>query len=500
MRVFTAQQMRAVDAASSAGGGDVALMRSAGERIAEMARRCARGSKIVAFAGSGNNGGDAFAALALLPASYERIVYADLAERPSAARRDAEKRASEAGVTARSLPQTAAQARAALEGCGLALDGLLGTGARLPLPQKYEPLVTALNESAAAVLAIDAPSGVDAATGAAGGIAVCANVTVTLGALKIGLMLEPARSLAGELWLADIGLSAKAIADQSEEFAALDATEFLKLLPKRAQNSDKRKAGAPLIIAGSEQFPGAAILSALGAARSGAGYVTVAAPKSALPALRAHLVEQVVVELTSAGDLLDVAGRCSAVGIGPGLGLDDITGGIVRDFVKQCDLPMVADASALFHFAKHLDVLRGKRIVLTPHEGEFARLSGRGTIKPGERIDRLREFVERTGVTTLLKGDATLIYGGKVMHVNTTGTPLLATAGTGDVLTGMIATLLSQGLAPIDAARAAAYWHGLAARKAGMQRPVGVIARDVAGSLGIALPHRQERHTLTCIF
>ncbi len=469
--------MRAVDAASSAGDGDVALMRTAGEKIAEMARRRTRGSRIVAFAGSGNNGGDAFAALAQLPASFERIVYADLAERPSAARRDAERSAAEAGVLMRALPQTLDEARAALKGCGLALDGLLGTGARLPLPQKYDALVTALNESTAAVLAIDLPSGT-----------VDADVTVTLGALKIGLLLEPLRSLAGELWLADIGLSGKAIAEQAAEFSALDDGEFLQLFPRRPRDSDKRKAGAPLIIAGSEQFPGAAVLSALGAARSGAGYVTVAAPKGALPALRAHLIEQVVVELTSADDLIDVAGRCSAIGIGPGLGLDDRTGGIVRDFVKRCDLPIVADASALFHFAKHLDMLRGKRIVLTPHEGEFARLSGKGTIKPGERIDRLREFVDRTGVTTLLKGDATLIYDGAVMHVNTTGTPLLATAGTGDVLTGMIATLLSQGLAPVDAARAGAYWHGLAARKAGELRPAGVMARDVADALGGAIP------------
>ncbi len=489
MRVFTPQQMRAIDAASSSGGGDVALMRSAGERIGEIARRHARGSRIVAFAGSGNNGGDAFAALALLPASYERIVYADLAERPSAARRDAEKRASEAGVIARSLPQTIDEARAALAGCGLALDGLLGTGARLPLPQKYDALVSALNESVAAVLAIDVPSG-----------GVDADVTVTLGALKIGLLLEPARSLAGELWLADIGLSEKAIAAQSAEFAALDDGEFLQLLPERRRDSDKRKAGAPLIVAGSEQFPGAAILAALGAARSGAGYVTVAAPKNALPALRAHLIEQVAVELTGAGDLADVAQRCSAVGLGPGLGLDDTTGGLIRDFVKRCDLPIVADASALFHFAKHLDELRGKRIVLTPHEGEFARLSGKGTIKNGERIDRLREFVDRTGVTTLLKGDATLVYDGKVMHINTTGTPLLATAGTGDVLTGMIATLLSQGLSPLDAARAGAYWHGLAARKAGEQRPVGVIARDVADALGSALPREPARGKLVRIY
>ena len=500
MRVLTPQQMRAVDAASSADGGDIALMRAAGERIAEIARRYARGTRIVAFAGSGNNGGDAFAALALLPASYERIVFADLADRPSAARRDAERRAAQAGVISRSLPQTREEARAALKGAAIALDGLLGTGARLPLPLKYVAAAAALNESPTPVLAIDLPSGVNAETGDADENAVHAGVTVTLGALKTGLLLEPARSLAGELWLGEIGLSDAALAAQQSEFTALDDAEFLQLLPKRAADSDKRKAGAPLIIAGSEQFPGAATLCALGAARAGAGYVTVASPKNALPALRAHLVEQVAVELTNSDDLIDVAKRCSSAGIGPGLGLDDRTGGIVRDFVKRCDLPIVADASALFHFAKHLDMLRGKRIVLTPHEGEFARLSGKGTVKPGERVARLREFVDRTGVTTLLKGDATLIYDGKTMHANTTGTPLLATAGTGDVLTGIIATLLSQGLAPVDAARAGAYWHGLAARKAGSQRPVGVIARDVAAALGEALPEPRVREPLIRVF
>ncbi|HEX3672431.1 MAG TPA: ADP/ATP-dependent (S)-NAD(P)H-hydrate dehydratase, partial [Candidatus Cybelea sp.] len=121
--------------------------------------------------------------------------------------------------------------------------------------------------------------------------------------------------------------------------------------------------------------------------------------------------------------------------------------------------------------------------------GEFARLSGRGTVAPGTRVERIREFVERTGITTLLKGSDTLIYDGNgPVHINPTGTNALATAGTGDVLTGIIATLLSQGLAPVDAARAGAYWHGLAGQQAAAKRPVGVVAGDVAQSLGEALP------------
>jgi NAD(P)H-hydrate epimerase len=156
----------------------------------------------------------------------------------------------------------------------------------------------------------------------------------------------------------------------------------------------------------------------------------------------------------------------------------------------------VADAGAFFHLAKHLDVLAGKTCVLTPHESEFSRLSGEGSIVPGTRIARLRSFTTRTGITTLLKGNATLIDDGTAMHVNATGTNALATAGTGDVLTGIIATLLAQGLTPIDAARVGAYWHGLAGGAAARVRPVGVIASDVHDALGAALPEKRRASRL----
>ncbi|MGB6646290.1 MAG: NAD(P)H-hydrate dehydratase, partial [Candidatus Cybelea sp.] len=227
----------------------------------------------------------------------------------------------------------------------------------------------------------------------------------------------------------------------------------------------------------------------------GAGYVTVATPSAAARTLRAHLVEQVVVELADdaapeaiAQELIEISKRNGAVAIGPGLGLDDRTGEIFARFLEANQLPTVIDASGLFHLSKRLELLRGKPCVVTPHAGEFARLSGRGTIAPGTRVERIREFVDRTGITTLLKGSDTLIYDGTVVHINPTGTDALATAGTGDVLTGIIATLLSQGLAPVDAARTGAFWHGLAGRRAAEKRRIGVIAGDVAQALGEALP------------
>ncbi len=187
--------------------------------------------------------------------------------------------------------------------------------------------------------------------------------------------------------------------------------------------------------------------------------------------------------------MLEISKRNGSVGIGPGLGLDDRTGEIFARFVEATTLPIAIDASGLFHLSKRLDILRGKRCVVTPHAGEFARLSGRGTVMPGTRVERIREFVDRTGVTTLLKGSDTLVYDGSgPVHINPTGSSVLATAGTGDVLTGIVATLLSQDVPPVDAARIAAYWHGLAAQHAARHRRVGVIARDVAQALGKALP------------
>jgi ADP-dependent NAD(P)H-hydrate dehydratase / NAD(P)H-hydrate epimerase len=494
--VLTPQAMRAADAEGIARKGEDTLMRLAGFRIAERVRSVASPqTPVVAFAGPGNNGGDAFSALAELAPAYECTVAADPVTRRSEARTAAEARATAAGVHVAPLPGDEDEARRMLSG-SIAVDGLFGTGARLPLPESYRHLARALDARERPVVAIDIPSGVDALTGAVAADAVRASLTMTLAAVKPGLLLEPAREYVGELWCGQIGIDDTILAGQPREFAVLDDADFLKLLPRRASDTEKRAAGAPLVIAGSAQFPGAAVLCALGAARAGAGYVTVATPTSAASTLRTHLIEQVVVELSDSAptesvveELLDISKRNGSVAIGPGLGLDQRTGEIFAKFLEANTLPTVIDASGLFHLSKRLDLLRAKACVVTPHAGEFARLSGKGTVAPGTRVERIREFVDRTGITTLLKGSDTLIYDGKgPVHINPTGTNALATAGTGDVLTGIIATLLAQGLSTVDAARAGAYWHGLAGRRAAKERHVGVIARDVAHSLGYALP------------
>ncbi len=496
IHVLEPDAIRAADAAAIAGIGEDALMRNAGARIADRLRAIApSGGRIVAFAGPGNNGGDAFAALAELGPEYDCEIYTAAESRPTEGRTAAEKRARAAGVSVRPLPSTQREARAALEGA-IGVDGLFGTGARLPLPDAYREAARALDAREHPILAIDVPSGIDALTGAVAADAVRATVTVTLGAAKPGLLLDPARERAGELWYARIGIDDAILAAAPRTYAALDDESFLHALPMREASADKRSAGAPLIIAGSAQFPGAAVLCARAAARAGAGYVTVAAPASAAAALRAHLVEQVVVEIPddapasrAVEELLEIEKRNGAVGIGPGLGLDDRTGDIVAEFLARTSLPAVIDASALFHLSKRLETLRGKPVVVTPHAGEFARLSGKGTLAPEERVARVREFVARTGITTLLKGRDTIVDDGATVHLNVTGTNALATAGTGDVLTGTIATLLAQGLSPAGAARVGAYWHGLAGQLAARRRLVGVVAGDVADALAAALPN-----------
>jgi NAD(P)H-hydrate epimerase len=492
--VLTPEEMRAADAVAIATQGEGPLMQRAGQQIADRIRAIAAfGTRVVAFAGPGNNGGDAYAALAELGPDFDCVVYARSGGTVSQARQDAERRAAEAGVATRPLPLTQVEAESALDGA-VAVDGLFGTGTRLPLTEPYAMLARALDSRRHPVIAIDIPSGVDALTGAVGQDTVRASITVTIGAAKPGLYLSPARDFVGDLWYAPIGIDDDVLREHQQRFAALDDAAFLHMLPQRAAESDKRSSGAPFVIAGSQQFPGAAVLCARGAARAGAGYVTVATPAAAANVLRTHLVEQVVVALDDTApaeqivdELIEMSSRNTSVAIGPGLGLDDRTGNIVTGFLARNELPAVIDASALFHLSKRLDVLRGKKAVVTPHAGEFGRLSGKGTVPEAERVSRLREFVARTGIVTLLKGRATLIDDGTRTHVNATGTNALATAGTGDVLSGIIATLLGQGLSPIDAARTGAYWHGLAGRVAAEERIVGVIAGDVPEALSLAV-------------
>jgi NAD(P)H-hydrate epimerase len=486
MRAVTAAQMRAIDAAAVARDGQITLMRRAGAAIARVVPAYRQDGPLVALAGNGNNGGDAFAALAKLDG--RRIAYHDPNAQAGPARLDARKRARASGVELRTYPVRAED----LADAGLLIDGLLGVNARLPLDPHTAERVAALNAAGVPILALDVPTGCDPTTGALDATHVRAVATVALGRPKRGTLLDPGRAATGDLWCARIGMRDDDADGIDDDAYVLTDGSFDALRPRRPDDSEKRRSGAPLVIAGSEQFPGAAVLCALGAARAGAGYVTVAVPASAAAAVRAHLIEQVVVTYddtdprAAIATILELGNHCGAIAVGPGLGLSDAMGEIVRGVLAATPLPVVADASALAHLGKHLAPFADKALILTPHAGEFARLSGKGTVAPADRVARLQAFVAEHGITTLLKGRTTLIADRTTLHLNPTGTSALATAGTGDVLTGIIGTLLAQGLSPVDAGRAGAYWHGRAGSTAAATRPVGVVAGDVADALGRA--------------
>ncbi|MFD0266765.1 NAD(P)H-hydrate epimerase [Streptomyces sp. NPDC127106] len=414
------------------------------------------GSRVVLLVGPGDNGGDALYAGARL------------------ARRGA-------GVTAvpmdpqRMHPGGLAALRAAggrvdgavPERADLVVDGLLGIGGRGGL----RPAAAALVERIPAgvpVVAVDLPSGVDADTGEVAGAAVRADVTVTFGTHKPGLLIDPGAARAGVVRLVDIGLEFDAAA--GPEAAALQHADVARLLPRPAASSDKYRRGVVGIAAGSAQYPGAAVLAVAGALRGGAGAVRYVGP--AADAVLARYPETLI-----------GWGRVQAWVVGPGLG-EGRGEDVAR--VLADPVPVLVDADGLRGLDPEALRARPAATLLTPHAGEAAALLGvpREAVESG-RLAAVRELAGRYGAAALLKGSTTLVCDGRLpVRVNPTGTPWLATAGSGDVLSGLGGSLLAAGLGAADAGAVAAYLHGLAARLAAAGAPV--VAHEVAEALPAA--------------
>ena len=489
MHVLTRDEMREADAAAVKllPGGETALMTAAGAALADVCRAYAPpGAYVVCFAGRGNNGGDGALALAELAADRRCALYLTHAvEELSASARSAVERAAEHGVAVYPMPREPLEA---LRGADLAVEALVGTGAHLPLDERLAQCVAALGVAPVPVVACDVPAGVDPTTGEVASVALRAAATLALGAMKSGLLIEPGRSHAGELWIAEIGFPERLLDTYERTYRACEFESFARELPKREERVDKYAAGHVVIIAGSEEYPGAAVLCTRAAARAGAGYVTLFTPREAVASVRAHVVEQVVRPLPIDPDpLLRALHGASAVAIGPGLGREPTTQELVRMVVQSVDRPMVIDADGLFALSGRVEMLAGCTAVITPHAGEFARLVGR------ERADVERDCVDAActfarehpeGPVLLLKGSPTVIIADHTgIHLGWAGTSALATAGTGDVLTGTIAALLARGLAPLEAARVGAFWHAMAGRVAESWHTGGVIAGDVCEAL-----------------
>jgi hydroxyethylthiazole kinase-like uncharacterized protein yjeF len=434
--LYTAEEMKAAEA-----GHDIAeLMQRAGRAVAEHAlRRFPDARRFGAVCGGGANGGDGRIALEVL----------------RAAGRDAQE---------------------GLEGDVL-IDALFGTGFHGEPRPEAAALIEQMNGSGVPVVAVDLPSGVNADTGEIEGTAVRADLTVTMHGRKVGLEVAPGRFHAGEVVVADIGL------EQRETRARLATRELLGLVPAKRPEDNKYTAGAVLVVGGSPGMTGAVCLAATAAFRADAGYVTVCAPRESLPVLESRLLEAVKRPLEEVDDAVP---RHSALALGPGLGRSDDRRALVRRLLEQTDLPAVVDADALFELQPFE---RSAPTVLTPHSGELGRLLGRESDwVNAHRLAAVEEAAERFGCVCLLKGaDALVAAPGQVMLVAALGPPSLATAGTGDVLTGVTAAFLAKGMEAQVAAVAAAVACDVAARL-GPAR--GLVASDVVALLPAALESR----------
>ncbi|MEV5316291.1 NAD(P)H-hydrate dehydratase [Streptomyces sp. NPDC052687] len=421
------------------------------------------GSRVVLLVGSGDNGGDALYAGARLARRGAGVTAVLLTpERAHAGGLAALRRAGGA------VADTAA-AQAAIERADLVVDGIVGIGGKGGLRPEAVPLAEAAVRSRAAVVAVDLPSGVDADTGEVRGAALRADLTVTFGTHKPGLLIDPAREYAGTVRLVDIGLGPELPAEP--ELEALQHAEVAALLPVPAAESDKYRRGVVGVAAGSARYPGAAVLAVAGALRGGAGAVRYVGPAG--DAVIARFPETLV---SDAGPKR--AGRVQAWVVGPGAGDD---AGTVAE-VLAADVPVLIDADGLRLADAGAVRARKAPTLMTPHAGEAAALLGvsREEVERA-RLAAVRELAARYGAAVLLKGSTTLVAGAGgrgTVRVNPTGTPWLATAGSGDVLSGLAGSLLAAGLSAVDAGSAGAYLHGLAGRFAAAGAPVG--ARDVA--------------------
>src|SRR5579859_7685661 len=420
------------------------------------------GARVLVLTGTGDNGGDALyagARLARRGAAVTAITTGPRANEGGLA----DLRAAGGRVTGDAEEIARAD---------LIIDGLLGIGGRGGLREPFAGLAAATEharrEQSATVVAVDLPSGIDADTGAVDGPAVRADVTVTFGTLKPGLLVDPGAGHAGTVELVDIGLDPAgepaAEAPQQDDIAAR--------LPRPGPESDKYRRGVVGVLAGSDRFAGAAVLASGGAVRGGAGMVRVVTGTVPAVAVRQAWPETVLTVYPADNpgwDLAGDVGRVQAWVAGPGMGTgpDAVAR---RAAVLATDLPALVDADGLTILSQHQDLLpRRAPTLITPHAGELGRLLGTDPAAvEARRLDHARQAAERLGLTVLLKGSTTVIAspGVTTVLVNPTGTSWLATAGTGDVLSGLAGALLAQGLEPAQAGLAAAYLHGLAARLA----------------------------------
>lgn len=508
IRVLFPQEMAELDrAAAEEGIPGRELMERAGRMVAEQARDmlgglCA-GRRVVVVAAKGNNGGDGLVAARYL-ASWGAAVEVFLLARPEELSPDAalnhRRYLEEGGRVVSGDPDLLVEA---LRGADLAVDAIFGFGFRGRAEGPFARTIEILNGSEVPVLSVDLPSGVDAATGAVEGPAVEADRTVTLAWPKVGLYLYPGAEYVGELVVADIGIPPRLLASKVQsDIHALEEEDAAGMLPRRRPHAHKGMCGRVLVVAGSTGLTGAAALCSRAAMRSGAGVVTLGIPSSLNPVMEVKLTEVMTLPLPDDGEghlaegaaevVLKALDSFDVLALGPGLGTWPGTVAAVRKLVAEAPRPLVLDADGLNGLVGSTRVLEKRQgpTVITPHPGELGRLLGRsGAEVQADRLGSSLEASSRFRCPVVLKGANTVIAepGGRA-YFHPLALPELATAGSGDVLTGCLAALVAQGLDVLSAALCAVMVHGKAAQLASsVVGGKGMLAGDVISHLPLAL-------------
>lgn len=470
VELLTTAEMGAADRLAIAGGiAGIVLMENAGRAVAEAAETVAPHGPVLVLCGPGNNGGDGFIAARLL-VERGRDVELVLFGSPGALKGDAALAAQRwKGLVKQSLPPS-------LSSTACIIDAIFGAGLTRALEGEIAQAVAAVNASGAPVVAVDVPSGVDGNTGDIRGCAITAQTTVTFFRKKPGHVLYPGRAQCGAVLVRDIGIGPQVL--ETIKPAAFENGPSLWRarypLPKAAAHKYAR--GHVAVFSGGALATGAARLAARGALRAGAGLVTLLGPKDVAPVLAMHATALMVAQCDAPQDATAYFARkkVNATVLGPGQGAGEATVALVMA-ARAAGLAAVVDADALTSCAGRADVLKGySGAVLTPHEGEFARLFPGLT---GGKLARARAAARESGAVVLLKGADTVIAAPSGdAAINTNAPPWLATAGAGDVLAGFIAGLMAQGMSPFDAACAGAWLHGAAAATFGL----GLVAEDLS--------------------
>jgi len=514
MHVLTNERMRKVDEETIARFyPGLELMERAGRGIADLILEefSADGFKAAIFVGPGNNGGDALVVARYLSEAGRACTVHYMAP-PEKFSMDALKNhqrlqdrlASDKGLKEVHFerPDWQQVVRKGLVGATMIVDGLFGTGLTRPLEGDALEVVRLINASGLPVVSIDTPSGVNGDSGEILGEAVRATYTVTMGFPKLGMLFYPGKAFVGRMSVVDLGFPEEVLQVNSLGIYLLDLPAAARRLPARRPDIHKYQAGTVLLASGSRAYTGATLLCAEAALRSGCGMVYAAVPASIQPVIQSAFREAVVVALpeTTEGGIAESASstlrpyveRADTIVVGPGLGREDETERFVRDFVAGCRKPLVLDADGINAFAGRPELLAGRSTptAVTPHSGELARLVGHEIPSaPQARVEKTREIARALGVTLVHKGAPTLVASPEGdVWVNHVGSSALATGGTGDVLTGIVAGLAAQAPDVLNAAAIACVAHGRAGERAAQRLgDRAVIAGDLLVELGPTL-------------